>query len=77
MPKKKPKFEEALLRLSDIIETIEDSETTLDSAIKLYKEGLVLAVDCGDILSHYESEVLLLQKDANEKFSLTTFTEGA
>jgi len=73
MPKKDLKFEQALTRLSDIVETIEDGETTLDSAIKLYKEGLKLAQNCGDILGHYESEVMVLQKDADETFALAPF----
>ena len=72
MPKK-VKFEDALSRLSDIVETIEDGETPLDNAIKLYKEGLGLAQTCGDILGRYESEVLVLEKDANDAFKLTPF----
>jgi len=75
MPKKDQKFEQSLSRLSDIVETIEDGETTLDRAIKLYKEGLVLAQNCGEILGHYEAEVLLLQKEADEAFILAPFDE--
>jgi len=76
MPKKELKFEQALSRLTDIVETIEDGETTLDSAIKLYKEGLTLAQNCGDILGKYESEVLTLQKDADDNFALRPFSKG-
>jgi len=75
MPKKDLKFEQALARLSDIVDTIEDGETTLDSAMKLYKEGLALAQNCGDILGQYESEVLVLQKKADEAFALSPFSE--
>ena len=76
MPKKELKFEQSLARLSDIVETIEDGDTTLDNAIKLYKEGLALAQNCGDILGRYESEVLQLQKDADGAFTLAPFGEG-
>ena len=76
MPKKELKFEQSLARLSDIVETIEDGDTTLDNAIKLYKEGLNLAQNCGDILGRYESEVLQLQKDADGAFALAPFGEG-
>ena len=76
MPVKKLKFEQALSRLSEIVEVIEDGDTTLDGAIDLYKEGLGLAKNCGEILGRYESEVLLLQKDADEAFTLTPFSEG-
>ena len=77
MPKKELKFEQSLARLSDIVETIEDGDTTLEGAIKLYKEGLTLAQNCGDILSRFESEVLQLQKDADGAFVLAPFGEGA
>jgi len=73
MPAKKLKFEQAISRLSDIVETIEDGETTLDNAIKLYKEGLILAQNCGDILGNFEAEVQQLQKNADETFALTIF----
>ena len=76
MAKKQLKFEQALARLTNIVEAIEDGETTLDSAIKLYKEGLDLATNCGDILGTYESEVLALQKDAKEAFVLSPFNGG-
>ena len=77
MPAKKLKFEEALTRLTDIVATIEDGETTLDGAIGLYKEGLALAQKCGDILGNYEADVLQLQKEADGAFALTPFGEGA
>ena len=76
MPRKKQNFEETLSRLSDIVDTIDDGDTTLDDAIKLYKEGLTLAQSCGDILGRYEAEVLLLQKAADDTFSLSLFNEG-
>jgi len=76
MPKKEQKFEQALIRLSEIVDNIEDGETTLDGAIKLYKEGLKLAENCGDILGRYETEVLQLQKDAEGVFTLAPFSGG-
>ena len=76
MPKKQS-FEKSLTRLTEIVETIEDGDTTLEEAIKLYKEGLTRAQDCGDILGRYELEVLQLQKDADGAFALTPFGERA
>ena len=76
MPTKKLKFEQAISRLSDIVDTIEDGDTTLDDSIKLYKEGLKLAQSCGDILGRYEAEVLQLQQDADGAFTLAPFSEG-
>ena len=76
MPKKQQSFEKSLSRLTEIVEQIEDGDTTLEEAIKLYKEGLTRAKDCGNILGRYEAEVLQLQKDADGAFALTPFSEG-
>jgi len=62
MPKKKTDFETDIKRLAEIVEQVEDSETALDAAIKLYKEGLELAQKCGKTLGEYEQEILTLQK---------------
>ena len=77
MPANRIKFEDAISRLTVIVSTIEDGETTLDGAITLYKEGLTLAQKCGDILGSYEAEVLQLQQEADGAFLLTPFSEGA
>lgn len=63
MPKKKSNFETDISRLAEIVEQVEDGQTELDVAIALYKEGLALAEECGKVLSQYEEEVLILQKD--------------
>lgn len=63
MPKKKTTFETDIARLTEIVEQVEDSQTTLDAAIALYKEGLALAEKCGKVLNQYEEEILILQKD--------------
>jgi len=65
MPKKKANFETDIARLAEIVEQVEDGETELDVAIALYKEGLALAEKCGKVLSQYEEEVLILQKDTS------------
>jgi len=77
MPKKQQSFEKSLSRLTEIVTQIEDGATTLEESIKLYKEGLTRAEDCGNILGRYETEVLLLQKDADGAFALAPFSEGA
>jgi len=73
MPKKKTSFEADITRLSEIVEQVEDSETPLDTAISLYKEGLELAAKCGETLGQYEEEILTLQKDANKNFVTKSF----
>ena len=69
-------FEENLERLASIAEQVEDGQTPLEAAIALYKEGLELAGKCGETLRKYEAEVLTLQKEADETFTLELFTGG-
>ena len=46
-PKKPaPSFEEALERLDDIVEKLEDGELPLDDAIARFEEGLALLKQC-------------------------------
>lgn len=41
-----PTLEAAIARLESIAETLEDPETTLDTAVRLYEEGLTLYRRC-------------------------------
>jgi len=71
--KKKTTFEQDLTRLAEIIEEVEDSQTPLDKALALFKEGLALSGKCGEVLKKYESEILTLQQNADETFTLSPF----
>ncbi|MCL2049019.1 MAG: exodeoxyribonuclease VII small subunit [Defluviitaleaceae bacterium] len=68
------KIEKKLEKLSKIVEQVEDSQTPLDKAISLYKEGVDIAKECGEILERYESDILVLQKSALG-FSTPAFDE--
>ena len=70
-----PSFEQSLAKLAEIVEKVEDGETPLDELIALYKQGIELAKGCGEVLNKYESEVLVLQKTADEVFNLNVFPE--
>jgi exodeoxyribonuclease VII small subunit len=69
-------FEQSLSRLEEIIDTIENRETGLESAMALYKEGLLLSQHCGELLSRYETEVSVLKKESDGLFSQTAFSES-
>ena len=56
------KFETALDKLSSVIEKLEDSETSLDEALKLYEEGISLIRFCTQKLDDAEQKIKLLQK---------------
>lgn len=68
MPRKKATFESDLNRLREIVENMEDSETALEQAIALYKEGITLAAKCNQTLTTLEEEIYTLQKDADGGF---------
>jgi len=72
--KKKTTFEEDLTNLATIVEQVEDSQTPLDKSLALYKEGLTLAAKCGETLTQYENEILILQKNADATFVLQPFS---
>jgi exodeoxyribonuclease VII small subunit len=64
--KKKQTFEQKLEHLAVLVEKVEDSTTPLESAVSLYKEGIALAKDCAKVLQAFETQVVLLQKEAGE-----------
>jgi len=61
-------FEQALIRLETVVEAMENDETTLEAAINLYKEGTSLSKHCNEILSRFEAEVTMLQKEVDGSF---------
>jgi exodeoxyribonuclease VII small subunit len=50
-------FEEALDRLEDIVESLEDDPPSLDEALDTYEEGVALANDCLSRLDEAEQRV--------------------
>jgi exodeoxyribonuclease VII small subunit len=73
MAKKKLKFEEALQRMEEIVEILENEEVPLEDSIALYKEGLSLSAICQEILAVAEGEIVQLQKEAGGTFSEVPF----
>ena len=64
MARKKQTFDEAMERLEEIVEQLEQEEVSLETAVSLYKEGLTLAALCREKLSAAEGEIVLLRKEA-------------
>ena len=62
MARKKQTFDEAMERLEEIVEQLEQEEVSLETAVSLYKEGLTLATFCREKLSAAEGEIVLLRK---------------
>lgn len=70
---KKKTFEQAINRLEEIISIMENSDTSLEQGVKLYKEGIELSVFCGESLNKIEQEVTILQQDTQGIFKQKTF----
>jgi exodeoxyribonuclease VII small subunit len=58
------KFETALKELEQIVEQLEDSDVSLDDALKLFEKGIKLSQFCSARLDEAEQKVELLLKDA-------------
>ena len=66
-------FEQSLARLEKIVDSLEQGETPLESAIELYEEGIALSKECMETLSKAELRVKKLNKDMNSKIELMDF----
>jgi exodeoxyribonuclease VII small subunit len=61
--KERPSFEEALTRLEEIVEQLEDESISLEKSIELYEEGIELSKTCTETLEKAE---LRIQKVAEQ-----------
>ena len=74
--KKKPGFEESMLRLEEIVRLLEKGDAPLEDSIKLFEEGTKLARKCDDMLNEAEKKVVLLSKGADGEPVETEFDIG-
>lgn len=63
------KFEEAVKRLDEIIEKLENNDTSLDEAIEIYREGADLLGNCRKQLE--QAELLVTVADGDNSGSET------
>lgn len=56
--KKEVTFEEAMHRLEEIANLLEQGDTTLDNSIALYEEGAKLAARCSEQLEHARQAII-------------------
>lgn len=57
------KFEEALEKLTNIKEKLENPEITLDESIKLYKESVDYTKTCLDMLKETEGKIAVIKAE--------------
>ena len=64
MSKKKLTFEEALKRLNEVVNHLEEGDCPLEESLALFEEGAGLVKTCSKMLEEAEQKVALLKKDA-------------
>jgi exodeoxyribonuclease VII small subunit len=69
------KFEEALKKLERIVEELEAGDISLDKAIKIYQEGMLLSKQCLDLLDKAEKKVQICLKDKDGNIKIRPFKE--
>ena len=64
---KKVRFEEAMQKLSEIVDKLESGEGALDEMISLYEEGMTLVKSCEAQLDSYEATIVQLSEVAEAR----------
>jgi exodeoxyribonuclease VII small subunit len=72
-PPKKPEFERSLARLEEIVRKLENTNLSLDDAMKLFEEGVALSRDCQKQLEQAEGRVEVLMKKAGGEMTAEPF----
>lgn len=70
------KFEEAMERLENIVESLESGDLSLEESLKIFEEGMTLVNFCSKKLEEAEQKVTMLIKDQSGKYSLQPFEAG-
>ena len=70
------KFENAIKELEQIVEQLEDSELSLDDALKLFERGIKLSQLCSAKLDDAEQKVEKLVKGADGSVRPVPFEEA-
>jgi len=70
---KKPDFERSLARLEEVVRKLESPQLSLDEAMKLFEEGVVLSRECQKQLEEAEGRVEILLKKADDKLAAEPF----
>ncbi len=65
---KKIKFDEALEKLEEITRTLEQGDLGLEDSVKVYEEGMKLALTCQKILLETENKIGVLSEKINGDF---------
>jgi exodeoxyribonuclease VII small subunit len=57
-------YEQRIEKLKQIIEKIEDGNTSLDESIRLYEQGAALVKQCENLLAEAQVKITTLSRDS-------------
>lgn len=67
------RFEDALKRLEDIVDTLEKGELSLEKSLKIFEEGVKLSRLCNKLLDKAEKKVEILMRDEKGELEAKPF----
>ena len=56
-------YEQAVLRLDEIVDILEKNDITLDESIKLFEEGTKLTAFCTEKLNNAKAKIIVMNKE--------------
>lgn len=65
------RYEDAMARIEEILQTLETQDVSLEENMKLFYEAQKLLQECDDYLSKVEGEIEILAKSGEMPLSLT------
>ena len=74
MPEKK--FEDAMQRLEEIVQSLDSGDLPLEESLKIFEEGMKLVGFCNSKLDEAEKKVSLLVKESDGQLKEQPFEEG-
>jgi len=75
MKEKELKFEDAMKRLENIVEELENGSLNLEESLKKYEEGIQLSQFCTKKLSEAQKKVQILSKKGTGVLEAKNFDE--
>ena len=66
MSKKDFSFEEAMVRLEEIVRILEDGKASLNDSMKLYEEGVALVREANELLSKAKQKLIIVNGEEAE-----------
>ena len=67
------RFEDALKRLEEIVDTLEKGELSLEKSLKIFEEGVKLSRVCNKMLDKAEKKVEMLMQNKNGELEVRPF----